>query len=143
MGYKVLLVDDDLNLLPSLVTLLEELSDFTIVTAIDGRQALECVVTEQPDCMVIDVRMPELTGYQLVQVIRGDPETANIPVVILSALVQERDKWTGLVVGADRYLTKPVESMELIATIYEAIQRSEQDRLLSLQQIETFGTIPE
>jgi DNA-binding response OmpR family regulator len=133
MAYTVLLVDDDLNLLPSMVTLLEELSDFRIITARNGLEGLERAVQDRPDCVVIDVRMPELNGYQLVQALRGDPETAQIPLIILSAMVQERDLWVGLAVGVDRYLAKPTDGIELIATITEVVHQGEQERLAQLQ----------
>jgi DNA-binding response OmpR family regulator len=135
MPYKVLLVDDDLDLLPSMVALLEELSDFEILTAENGLEGLEKAVNFHPDCMLIDVRMPELNGYHLVQTLRGDPDTADIPLIILSAMVQERDQWTGLAVGVDRYLTKPVDADELIATIIEVTKRSNEDRLAQLQAL--------
>lgn len=135
MPNTILLVDDDRDLLPSMVMLLEELSDFQIVTAENGVEGLEHVIADQPDCVVIDVRMPELNGYQLVQALRGDPATVHIPLIILSALVQERDQWVGLAVGVDRYLTKPVSGDDLISAITEVTQRSQQDRLRNMQAL--------
>lgn len=135
MPHTILLVDDDRDLLPSMVMLLEELSDFQIVTAENGADGLERVIAEQPDCVVVDVRMPELNGYQFVQALRGDPATADIPLIILSALAQERDQWIGLAAGVDRYLTKPVSGEDLIAAIAEVTQRSQQDRLQQLQDL--------
>jgi len=132
---KVLLIDDDRDLLPSMVMLLEELSDFTIVTADNGLKGLERIVSERPDCVVVDVRMPQLNGYQLVQTLRGDPATADVPLIILSALVQERDQWIGLAVGVDRYLTKPVSAEDLIATIIEVTQRGDDDRIAQLHDM--------
>src|SRR5271165_6579377 len=139
MTYKILLIDDDPNLLPSMVTLLEELTDFTIITAADGMVGLERAFTERPDCIVVDVRMPELNGYQFVKAMRGDPETADVPMIILSALVQERDKWIGLASGVDRYLTKPVDAMELIAIINEVVQLTAQDRIAQLRELDLNG----
>lgn len=135
MVKKVLLIDDDRDLLPSMVMLLEELSDFTIVTADNGLKGLERIVSERPDCVVVDVRMPQLNGYQLVQTLRGDPATADVPLIILSALVQERDQWIGLAVGVDRYLTKPVSAEDLIATIIEVTQRGDDDRIAQLHDM--------
>lgn len=135
MAYRVLLVDDDYDLLPSMVALLQELSDFEIVTANNGALGLEQVYAQHPDCIVIDVRMPQLNGYQLVQSIRGDPATEHIPLIILSAMVQERDQWMGLAVGVDYYLTKPVDGFDLIATINQAVERTQEERLARLQQL--------
>ena len=135
MPFRVLLVDDDRDLLPSMVALLQELSDFEVIAADNGADGLERVYTDRPDCIIVDVRMPQLNGYQLVQSLRGDPETENIPIVILSAMVQERDQWMGMAVGVDYYLLKPVEASELIATIQGAIARTEPERLARLQQL--------
>ncbi|MBA3823799.1 MAG: response regulator [Ktedonobacterales bacterium] len=135
MPHRVLLVDDDRDLLPSMAALLEELSDFRVITAENGAQGLEKVYSDHPDCIIIDVRMPQLNGYQLVQSLRGDPETEHIPLIILSAMVQERDQWMGLAVGVDYYLLKPVDGFELIATIQRAIEHTESDRLARLQQL--------
>jgi DNA-binding response OmpR family regulator len=135
MAFRVLLVDDDRDLLPSMVALLQELSDFIVDTADNGAQGLEQVYRARPDCVVIDVRMPQLNGYQFVQSLRGDPETATIPLIILSAMVQEQDQWLGLAVGVDYYLTKPVDGIDLIDTIKAAITRTDDERLDRLQQL--------
>jgi DNA-binding response OmpR family regulator len=135
MAFTILLVDDDRDLLPSMAALLRELSDFQVVTAENGAEGLEQVYVARPDCIIIDVRMPELNGYQLVQSLRGDPETEQIPLIILSALVTERDQWTGLAVGIDRYLTKPVDGLELIDAINAVMRHSASDRLAQLQAL--------
>jgi DNA-binding response OmpR family regulator len=135
MPAAILLVDDDLDLLPSLVATLTDLSDFHVLSAENGQRGLEMVFAHRPDCVVVDVKMPELNGYQFVQAMRGDPETASIPLVILSALVQEHDKYTGLITGVDYYLTKPVEPEELINTINAAMQLREEDRIQRIREL--------
>ncbi len=142
MPYKILLIDDDPDLLPSMVVLLTELTDFTVVSARNGLEGLEKAISEQPDCLVVDVRMPELNGYQLVQVLRGDPATNQLPIIMLTALVQDRDQFIGLAVGADRYLTKPVDAMDLIDAINTAIQRSVEDRYQQMLDLDE-QAIPE
>ncbi len=142
MPYKVLLIDDDPDLLPSMVVLLTELTDFTVVSARNGLEGLEKAISEQPDCLVVDVRMPELNGYQLVQVLRGDPATVHLPLIMLTALVQDRDQYIGLAVGADRYLTKPVDAMDLIDAINTAIHRGVEDRYQQMLDLDE-QAIPE
>jgi CheY-like chemotaxis protein len=83
--YRVLLVDDKPELLDSLTFALTTLGPFSLETANDGISGLEAACTFHPDCMVIDVQMPGLNGYQLVKALRGDPATANIPLIILTA----------------------------------------------------------
>jgi CheY-like chemotaxis protein len=131
--YKVLIVDDNPNLLSIISDSLLELGDFQVVTAADGAEGLATYYAEHPDCMVIDVKMPGLDGYQLVRAIRGDPETASTPLVILTALVQEINRFTGMAAGVDCYLTKPVKPQDLVAAIQQAIARSEAERRQQLR----------
>lgn len=132
---SVLIVDDNQELLDLLTRFLQHLGQFEVVQAADGAQGLELAVTLRPACMVVDIVMPEIDGYQLVRALRGDPATAGIPVVMLTALAQDRDRLAGLVSGADRYLIKPVKLQELIAAIYEAIALSEAERQRRMQTL--------
>jgi CheY-like chemotaxis protein len=131
--YKVLIVDDNPNLLSIITDSLLELGDFQVVTAADGAEGLAAFYAEHPDCMVIDVKMPGLDGYQLVRAIRGDPETAGTPLVILTALVQDSNRLAGMAAGVDCYLTKPVKPQDLVAAIQQAIARSEAERRQQLR----------
>jgi len=79
--------------------------------------------------------MPEIDGLQFVKIIRGDPETAETPMIILSAFSQSDEIFAGLAAGADQYLTKPITPTELIAAIRHALQLTRQDRLQRLRQI--------
>jgi two-component system alkaline phosphatase synthesis response regulator PhoP len=109
--------------------------EFQVETALDGAQGLERVYEVHPDCVIIDVKMPNLNGYQLVHVLRGDPETATIPLVILSALVQERDYQAGMLAGADRYLTKPASPRIIVDAIHQCIDLTENERIRRLQEL--------
>src|SRR5690348_8593455 len=85
----VLIVDGNADLLESLSFALRTSGGFRVETATDGAQGLARAVELQPQCMIIDVKMPQIDGIRLVRALRGDPATASIPLVILSALVQE------------------------------------------------------
>ncbi|HEU5199436.1 MAG TPA: response regulator [Ktedonobacterales bacterium] len=124
----VLIIDDNLELLEVLSEGLELAGPFTVVTASDGAQGLEHCLTHHPDCLVIDVKMPALNGYQLVRVLRGDPETAEIPLILLTALAQDYERFAGLAAGTDRYLIKPVTPRELAAAIQEVLALSALER---------------
>lgn len=126
--FTVLIVDDNLELLEVLSEGLELAGPFTVITACDGAQGLEQCVRYHPDCLVIDVKMPELNGYQLVRLLRGDPETAEIPLILLTALAQDYERFAGLAAGTDRYLIKPVTPRELAAAIREVLALSAQER---------------
>jgi CheY-like chemotaxis protein len=102
--FTVLVVDDNDDLLYAVRTALELLGNFHVLTAKDGIEGLERATNNHPNCVVIDIRMPGLDGNQLVRALRGDRITAEIPLIILSALVQEKDQLIGLFSGADQYM---------------------------------------
>jgi DNA-binding response OmpR family regulator len=134
-GDTLLIVDDDRDLLPSLEAMLETLTDFTVVTAQNGAIGLERFYEVRPQCVIIDVKMPELDGYQLVRALRGDPETAATPLIILTAMAQDQNRLAGLVSGVDQYLIKPVTPRDLIAAIQMSLQTTHDERLLHLRQL--------
>lgn len=126
--HTVLIVDDNPELLEFITDALRELGDFAVVTAGDGVEALSCFEAARPDCLVIDVRMPRLNGYQLVRALRGDPTSASTPLVMLSAMAQDRDQLAGLLAGADQYLLKPVDPLVLVEAIERAIRLGAEER---------------
>jgi two-component system alkaline phosphatase synthesis response regulator PhoP len=131
----ILVVDDNHDLLALITESLTLLGTFTVVTVDNGADGLAQAVELRPDCVVIDVRMPGIDGYQLVHALRGDPETASVPLVILTALTQDHFHVAGLLSGADQYLTKPIKPPDLVAAIQAAIQVSEEDRRRRLQAL--------
>lgn len=133
---RVLVVDDDPDLIALLRDGLELAGNFQVEVATDGAAGLERCLATRPACVVVDVRLPALNGYQFMRALRGDPATADVPIVVLSALVQDRERLAGLLAGADVYLFKPVRIADLIAAIRDiacltAPQRSERRRTLT------------
>lgn len=129
----ILVIDDDLALNTLIAESLTMLGGYKVVVATDGASGLERFFEVAPDCVVVDVRMPGLDGYQFVRAMRGDGATAQTPIVMLSALIQENDQLVGLLSGADAYLLKPVKLADLLAAIHQAMalsaaQRDAQDR---------------
>ena len=120
---RILLIDDDALLLQTLTDTLE-LYGFQTVTAISGAEGFAELVSQAPACVVVDIRMPEINGYQFVRALRGDPVTAAIPIVILSALSQEHEQLAGMLTGADAYLLKPVTIAHLVKVVTEVIASS-------------------
>ena len=109
----VLVVDDDPQIRALLRQELEEVGH-TVVEAADGREALAAVAARRPDLIVLDVMMPELTGFDVAAVLKGDPATASVPIVILS-VVQDEER--GARLGVARYFTKPVDVRALVQEV--------------------------
>ncbi len=126
--YTVLIVDDNTDLLALMADSLRLLGHLNVVTADNGVAGLERYFEVHPDCVIIDVVMPGLDGYQLAHALRGDPESRGTPLVILSALVQERDQLAGLLSGADEYVMKPIPPLQLVEVIRKVLDRSEEER---------------
>ena len=116
---KVLVIDDNPTIVELIKYAVKLQGVYQVIVAYDGEQGLERILAEHPDCVIIDVKMPKMDGYQLVRCLRGDTVTADIPLIILSAMTREEDQLTGLLSGADEYLTKPFKP----AALNEAIER--------------------
>lgn len=126
--YTVLIVDDNTDLLTLMADSLRLLGDFNVVTADNGATALERYFEVRPDCVIIDIVMPGLNGYQLIHALRGDAASSSTPLVVLSALGQQRDQLAGLLSGADEYLMKPVTPLQLVEVMRKVQHRSEEER---------------
>ncbi|MHB0912852.1 MAG: response regulator transcription factor [Armatimonadota bacterium] len=116
MPRKILAVDDEKHIV-RLVQVNLERQGYEVVTANDGKEALQKVEEEKPDLLVLDVMMPYMDGFEVLQTLRRNPETANIPVVMLTAKAQDADVFRGWQSGVDAYLTKPFNPMELISFV--------------------------
>ncbi len=120
--YSLLLVDDD----PDILALLQEHfrnQPFDIFTAPEGASALSLIRNQKPDLIVLDVRMPGLSGLEICRFLKADKNTREIPIIILSARSDEIDRVLGLEFGADDYVTKPFNSQELILRIHNVLRR--------------------
>jgi len=118
---RILAVDDDRNNLKMLAFLLGE-EGYEVITADNGRTALDMLETQHPDLLILDVMMPQLDGFEVCRRVR---QSMDVPIVILSAKGETADKVTGLELGADDYLPKPFEPSELIARVKAVLRRSE------------------
>jgi DNA-binding response OmpR family regulator len=113
---KVLLVDDD----PVILKLLQvnfEMEGYTVLTANDGVEGLEKARAERPDIVLLDIMMPKMDGLQVTEALKGDDETKHIPIILLSAKAQASDIQAGKDMGADDYLTKPFDPLELLERV--------------------------
>jgi len=127
--HRLLIVDDDNSITTLLAESLTQLGGYSVTVASDGATGLASFFTDHPDCVIVDVRMPGLNGHQFVRALRGDGQTAQTPIVILSALIQEADQFAGMLSGADVYLLKPVKLADLFAAIEQAIRLTDEQRI--------------
>ncbi|MFP4037822.1 MAG: PleD family two-component system response regulator, partial [Desulfobacteraceae bacterium] len=110
MPPKIVIIDDEVHVRTLLEQTLEELEEkqgVEILSAPGGGKALDLIKKERPSLVFLDVIMPDIDGFELCRLIKGDPQTAGIPVVLLTAKGQVADRQEGLACGAADYLTKP------------------------------------
>lgn len=122
---KILVTEDE----PYISKMLEfrlKILGYEIMLATNGEQALAMIESERPDLVLLDIMMPVMGGFQVLQIMKSDEKTKDIPVIILSAKGQEKDIVTGLEYGATDYITKPFSFPELIARICRALASSRQ-----------------
>lgn len=118
-NYTILLAEDDKDIL-SLLKLYLESCGYRLLTAYDGEQAWNLVQTEKIDLAVLDVMMPKIDGFALTQKIR---EAYNMPILLLTAKIEDTDKILGLNLGADDYMTKPFNPLEVVARVGANLRR--------------------
>jgi DNA-binding response OmpR family regulator len=118
----VLVADDDPDIL-SLVTLRLELDGYEVIGAPDGERAVEEALERTPDLALIDVTMPKLDGYEVAERLRQHEPTSAIPIILLTARVQESDVARGIEAGADDYVKKPFSTADLRVRVQAALGR--------------------
>ncbi|MCK9418372.1 MAG: response regulator [Nitrospirae bacterium] len=120
---KILIVDDE----PDIVELISynlKKEGFHISTALDGEEALKKVRAGHLDLIILDLMLPGIHGMELCRILRNNPKTAHVPIIMLTASGEESDKVRGLETGADDYMTKPFSPRELIARVKAVLRRS-------------------
>ena len=138
---KILVIDDD-NAINELIKINLELVGYKVVQAFDGIKGFALAKQELPNVVVLDVMMPEVDGFTVAQRIRQNPETKNIPILMLTALSQINDKVKGFDIGVDDYLTKPFEMEELKVRIRALLKRSHQiPESVAMREILSIGEI--
>lgn len=120
MPQTILIVDDERRMVSLLKSYLEQ-EGYRVVTAYNGREALEAARKETPDLVVLDIMMPEMNGYDFMNAHRAESDT---PIIMLTAKVEDEDKILGLELGADDYVTKPFKPRELMARVRNVLRRA-------------------
>lgn len=141
MSYKILIADDEPEI-RDLLRLYLENDKYEVVEAVNGIDALRLMDDEKPDLIMLDIMMPQMDGYQVLKHIREDN---NVPVIIISAKDEDSEKILGLNLGADDYIAKPFNPLEVIARVNSALRRfysfgatteTETDRKIRVRDLE-------
>ena len=120
---RVLVVEDEQDIAGLIKHALEREGAMEVETAVSGDTALKAVNEDLPDLIVLDLNLPVLSGVEVCRILRGRPETAKVPIIMLTARSTESDRITGLDVGADDYITKPFSLRELAARVRAVLRR--------------------
>ncbi|MBB3188953.1 response regulator transcription factor [Halomonas cerina] len=110
---KVLVVDDEPNIVLSLEFLMQQ-AGFDVATAEDGEAALASVADDAPDLVLLDISLPGISGFDVLERLRADPAHARLPIIMLTAHGREVEREKGMALGADDYITKPFSTQALV-----------------------------
>ena len=119
---RILIVDDELEM-AEMETMRLKASGYEVAVAHDGPSGLKQVKFWQPDLVILDIMLPQMDGYQVCERLKKDPQSQNIPIILVSAMDQKYDTNLGKKVGADFYFTKPFEPVVLLAKIRELLKK--------------------
>jgi DNA-binding response OmpR family regulator len=125
---KILVVDDDTTMV-KLINVNLKLNNYAVIEAVSGEQALDIVSKEPLDLVVLDIMMPGVDGWEVLSRIRLDPDTEELPVILVTAKTQDSDVIRGWELGADEYVIKPFNPLLLVEVIKMVLDRSYEDRL--------------
>ncbi len=117
MNKAKILVADDIRQNVKLLRVILAASEYDVIEAFDGQEALEKAKTEKPDLILLDIMMPRLTGYEVCQKLREDGTTKNTPIIMITALHEMDDRIKGIEAGADDFISKPFNKAELLARV--------------------------
>lgn len=121
---QILVVDDDKSIVKVVRSYLEQ-AGYTVQTAYDGESALHALRSEKPDLVVLDLMLPDRDGWEITRLIRSDATLGAMPIIMLTARVEDTDKIVGLELGADDYITKPFNAREIVARVRALLRRAQ------------------
>lgn len=124
---RTVLVVDDSDTVRELISMNLTLEGFAVVTATNGREALEKVHDVAPDVVTLDVSMPDMDGFLTAERLRADPRTSALPIAIVSACAQEADFRRGREIGVDAYVTKPFDPDQLVRIVSDLAEHGRMD----------------
>lgn len=119
---RILVVDDDKKIVRLVRSYLEQ-AGHQVLTAYDGETALHTIRREKPDLVVLDLMLPDYDGWEITRLVRGDTSLSDLPIIMLTARVEDTDKIVGLELGADDYISKPFNPREVVARVRAVLRR--------------------
>jgi DNA-binding response OmpR family regulator len=120
---RILVVDDDQQIVRLVRSYLEQ-SGFQVLIAYDGETALHVIRRERPDLVLLDLMLPERDGWTITRTIRSDETLVKLPIIMITARIEDTDRIVGLELGADDYITKPFNPHEVVARVRAVLRRS-------------------
>lgn len=127
---RILVVDDDKSIVKILRGYLEQ-AGYLVLTAYDGQSAVQTLRAERPDLLILDLMLPDRDGYDITRFIREDRYLSTMPIIMVTARVDDTDKIIGLELGADDYITKPFNAREVMARVRALLRRAQYDNKVS------------
>ena len=140
MPQRILVVDDDKAIVKAVRAYLEQ-AGYAVLTAGDGETALHILRRERPDLAVLDLMLPPPDGLEITRRVRADRTLAALPIILLTARVEDTDKIVGLEMGADDYITKPFNGREVVARVNALLRRTRLDQSPGTPHILTCGSL--
>jgi two-component system alkaline phosphatase synthesis response regulator PhoP len=140
MPQRILVVDDDKAILKAVRAYLEQ-AGYAVLTAGDGETALHILRRERPDLAVLDLMLPPPDGLEITRRVRADRTLAALPIILLTARVEDTDKIVGLEMGADDYITKPFNGREVVARVNALLRRTRLDQTPGAPHVLTSGRL--
>ncbi|MCP5125630.1 MAG: response regulator [Gammaproteobacteria bacterium] len=144
-GYKsrVMIVDDEPGNVKLICAILSTVEQFDILTAYNGKEALEIINNNKVDLILLDIMMPEIDGYEVTKIIKGNIDTKDLPIILITALNSEEDKKRGLDAGADEFITKPINKFEIVSRVKSMLRLKQyRDQMRVRRQTEDPLSIP-
>ena len=135
MSKRILVIEDDPASLRLMQYILEH-KGYEVLTAVNGLDGLKKARSEEPDLVILDVMLPGMDGFDICYHLRAEPQTAKLPILMLSAKAREVDRDTGLKVGADYYITKPVAPAEIISNVEALLAQGEHNLPVKEKEVE-------
>lgn len=135
MSKKILVIEDDPASLRLMQYILEH-NGYDVLTAINGLDGLKKAQSEEPDLVILDIMLPGIDGFDICYNLRAEPQTAKLPILMLSAKAREVDRDTGLKVGADYYITKPVDPANILSSVESLLRREKHNLPVQEEELE-------